>query len=217
MDRNAQYELPMGLAGNSFYIRTDVVREVGGWDPYNVTEDADLTVRLIERGIKFVRLDSETLEPCPDTFSNWAKQRTRWNKGLLMTKMIHLSQNNFGFKRMQARQWGAFWGRMFCGSLVPLAVFHSLVMGTYFKHFGGPEITDTINHILAANFFVSLAVSMTADYIHFRAAKIPISFLKLGLGTLMYWTFYLYAGFAAYYEYIVAPLKWNKTDHDAIV
>jgi cellulose synthase/poly-beta-1,6-N-acetylglucosamine synthase-like glycosyltransferase len=214
MDKNAQDNLPMGLAGNSFYVRTNLIREVGGWDPYNVTEDADLTVRLIRKGIQFVRLDSETNEPCPDTFGNWIKQRTRWNKGLMMTKMIHLSKPGFGFRELDRRQWGAFWGRMFCGSLVPLGVFHSLVLGTYFKHFGGSDITDIINYILAANFVISLGVSMTSDYIHFKKMNMKVPLYELLIGTLMYWTLYLYSGFLAYWEYIKAPLQWNKTDHD---
>lgn len=217
LTRNTERGLPIGLAGNSFYLSTKVLREVGGWDPYNVTEDADLSVRLTRNGVEYQRLESLTFEPCPDTFTNWLRQRVRWNKGLLLTKMIHLGRAGFGLREMSFRQWFSFWSRMLCGSLVPFFMLHAFVLGTYYAQTGESALTKGINFVLACNFFVSLAVSMTSDYRHFKHLKVKISLWELFYGTLLYWTLYLIAGFWAYYEYIVSPLQWNKTDHDSII
>src|SRR3712207_2901983 len=78
------------LGGTSNHIRRDLLLSVGGWDPYNVTEDADLGVRLARCGLKVAVLGSTTLEEANSDFVNWVKQRSRWYKGYLMTLLVHL-------------------------------------------------------------------------------------------------------------------------------
>lgn len=46
----ARHRLPLPLGGSSNHFRTAVLRATGGWDPYNVTEDADLGMRLARFG-----------------------------------------------------------------------------------------------------------------------------------------------------------------------
>ena len=74
------------------HFRTSVVREIGGWDAYNVTEDADLGFRLARFGYRSVTLDSKTMEEAPTSFAAWLPQRSRWMKGWLHL----LSTFNFG-------------------------------------------------------------------------------------------------------------------------
>ena len=66
------------LASNIF--RTDILRKVGGWDPCNVTEDADLGLRLARFGYRTAILDSTTLEEANCRLPNWIRQRSRWMK-----------------------------------------------------------------------------------------------------------------------------------------
>lgn len=77
------------LGGTSNHIRTDVLREVGGWDAYNVTEDADLGIRLARYGYRTVVLDSLTGEEANADVVNWVRQRSRWYKGYLQTFLVH--------------------------------------------------------------------------------------------------------------------------------
>lgn len=77
------------LGGTSNHIRTDVLREVGGWDAYNVTEDADLGIRLARFGYRTVVLDSLTGEEANADVVNWVRQRSRWYKGYLQTFLVH--------------------------------------------------------------------------------------------------------------------------------
>ena len=77
----ARLGLPMPLGGTSNHFRTSALREIGGWDPFNVTEDADLGVRLARRGMATDIIDSRTAEEAPVHFRSWLTQRTRWMKG----------------------------------------------------------------------------------------------------------------------------------------
>ena len=77
----ARRRLPLPLGGSSNHFRTAILREVGAWDSYNVTEDADLGMRLARFGYHAAVVDSTTLEEAPNEFKYWLPQRTRWFKG----------------------------------------------------------------------------------------------------------------------------------------
>lgn len=78
------------LGGTSNHMRTSTWREIGGWDEFNVTEDADLGVRLARYGYRTLILDSITLEEANSDVINWIRQRSRWYKGYLQTMLVHL-------------------------------------------------------------------------------------------------------------------------------
>ncbi|MGW6510416.1 glycosyltransferase [Streptomyces niveus] len=74
------------LGGNTVFVRTDVLRDAGGWDPDCLAEDCDLGVRLSSSGKKVVvAYDSDmvTREETPGSLMSLLKQRTRWNQGFL--------------------------------------------------------------------------------------------------------------------------------------
>ncbi|MFL5843772.1 MAG: glycosyltransferase [Solirubrobacteraceae bacterium] len=83
-------DAPIPLGGTSNHIRTRELVRSGGWDPYNVTEDADLGIRLYREGYRSAVLDSATLEEANSDMINWVKQRSRWLKGYLQTWLVHL-------------------------------------------------------------------------------------------------------------------------------
>jgi hypothetical protein len=86
----ADLDLPLPLGGTSNHFRTDVLRKIGAWDPYNVTEDADLGMRLARFGYLSSVIDSTTYEEAPARLGAWLKQRTRWCKGWLQTWLLHM-------------------------------------------------------------------------------------------------------------------------------
>jgi hypothetical protein len=61
----------------------------GPWDPYNVTEDADLAFRLAMTGYQIGMLDSITYEEAPDTAHVAKNQRSRWLQGFAQTGLVH--------------------------------------------------------------------------------------------------------------------------------
>lgn len=80
--------LPFLLSGTSQYLRRDALMEVGAFDAHNVTEDADLSLRLA-RNYTFHTVMSATGEEAPLTVTCWVKQRSRWLKGFCQTTMVH--------------------------------------------------------------------------------------------------------------------------------
>jgi len=81
LPRLAALGLPIPLGGSSNHFRTETLRAVGGWDPYNVTEDADLGMRLARFGYRCAVIDSTTYEEAPTDVRRWINQRSRWFKG----------------------------------------------------------------------------------------------------------------------------------------
>ena len=80
--------MPMALGGTSNHFRADVLRAVGGWDAWNVTEDADLGLRLARFGYDVETLASTTWEEAPEELAKWFKQRRRWTKGWMQTLLV---------------------------------------------------------------------------------------------------------------------------------
>ena len=80
---------PIPLGGTSNHFRVDVLQKLGGWDPFNVTEDCDLGIRLARHGYSTEILDSTTWEEANSQVNNWIKQRSRWVKGYFQTHLVH--------------------------------------------------------------------------------------------------------------------------------
>jgi cellulose synthase/poly-beta-1,6-N-acetylglucosamine synthase-like glycosyltransferase len=92
-------DLPVALGGTTNHIRTATLRRVGGWDAWNVTEDADLGLRLARFGARVGALDSETAEEAPNELANWFRQRSRWQKG-----WMRLVKANYYIKHIKGLQ-----------------------------------------------------------------------------------------------------------------
>lgn len=83
------FNVPLPLGGTSNHFRTSVLRELGGWDPFNVTEDCDLGIRIYKHGYRTCLLDSTTWEEANSDLWNWIRQRSRWVKGFIQTHLSH--------------------------------------------------------------------------------------------------------------------------------
>ena len=81
---------PIPLGGTSNHIRLAPLVELGGWDPFNVTEDADLGIRLHKAGLRTIMMDSTTLEEANTNLPNWIRQRSRWIKGYMQTWLVYM-------------------------------------------------------------------------------------------------------------------------------
>lgn len=81
--------IPIPLGGTSNHFKTQVLKDLGGWDPFNVTEDCDLGIRMARNGCRTEVLDSTTWEEANCRVGNWIRQRSRWIKGYLQTHLVH--------------------------------------------------------------------------------------------------------------------------------
>ena len=128
---------PIPLGGTSNHFKTAVLREIGGWDPFNVTEDCDLGVRLHLLGYKTEILDSTTWEEANSELYNWIRQRSRWVKGYIQTHLVYMRHPLRTMRRLGP--WG-FFGFLFAvGGLALMLLLNPifwLAAGTWLVLFG---------------------------------------------------------------------------------
>lgn len=86
------FNVPLPLGGTSNHFRTAILRQIGGWDPFNVTEDCDLGIRIYKEGYRTTMIDSTTWEEANSEVWNWIRQRSRWVKGFIQTHLTHMRQ-----------------------------------------------------------------------------------------------------------------------------
>lgn len=202
--------LPFGLGGNSFFVAKTTLEQAGAWDPYNVTEDADLSVRLTDMGVKLQILDSMTTETCPDTPRGWINQRTRWNKGLFITQLVHLSRT-FSSKKWATEAWASFWLPMIAAALVP---FFNVYIPLYMTLSAIPLWDVSIMSIgLWCLFGLNFLMTCTINSITYKRMGLAISGQRIVKDWLLYLVLHIVAGLKAFAEYIISPMYWHKTEH----
>jgi len=100
--------VPIPLGGTSNHFRVSALRNVGGWDPFNVAEDCDLGIRLHGEGYRTSVLDSTTWEEASSRLGNWTRQRSRWVKGYVQTHLVHTRERMRGARIALALALGAW-------------------------------------------------------------------------------------------------------------
>ncbi len=113
---------PIPLGGTSNHFRTASLKAVGGWDPFNVTEDCDLGVRLYMAGLRTRTLDSTTFEEANSRVGNWLRQRSRWIKGYFVTHLVWCRRPLLLLVKLGP--WGSFCFLCSVGAFALLAVLN---------------------------------------------------------------------------------------------
>ena len=143
----AALELPLPLGGSSNHFRTAALRAVGAWDPYNVTEDADLGMRLARFGYRSTIVRSSTYEEAPIDHGPWLRQRTRWFKGWLQTWLVHMRSPSRLFADLGFTGFVSF--QLVVGGSVLAALIHPLVLaGFLYAYIAGLPILGTNGHLI---------------------------------------------------------------------
>jgi glycosyltransferase XagB len=213
----AQERLPLPLGGTSNHFRRHILEKVGAWDPYNVTEDADLGVRLVRFGYRSGVIDSTTFEEANIHLGSWIKQRSRWLKGFLLTWLVHL--------RHPRRAWGELGlSGLWSMTAMTLGVFLSALL---YPLFLTRLVIDFIflprpeNAMTYADIVLGVAVALFATS-HVTAVLIgrkglkrrPFSGVTLTLASMpLYWMLLMPAAIIALYESYFRPFHWRKTKH----
>jgi cellulose synthase/poly-beta-1,6-N-acetylglucosamine synthase-like glycosyltransferase len=212
-----QLGVPLPLSGHSSLYRVDVIREIGAWDPYNVTEDAELGMRLYRKGYKTDMLESYSLEEATSTASAWVGQRTRWIKGFIQTTLVHL-RHPLRFKQ-ELGGWGKFFGFLIVvpGSVLVniLNLFYWVLLAAWFlthspiiqSYFPGPILYISVFSFLAGNFLFTY-LNLIGSYRRGRYDMVKYSLLSP-----IYWLMLAWATLKASVEIIYKPHHWSKTVH----
>jgi cellulose synthase/poly-beta-1,6-N-acetylglucosamine synthase-like glycosyltransferase len=214
----ADHSLPLPLGGTSNHFRTEVLRAVGGWDPFNVTEDADLGLRLARHGYETATLNSLTHEEANTSLPNWMRQRARWLKGFLATWLVHMRDplrlmrelGPAGFWVVQAVTIGVFASVLF-HPICLAATLALLALYPVLPEDAGPLViaVSGVNLLVFIAGYV-LAIVLTRDALRCRG----ILGRRLTLATMpIYWLLMSGAAWLALWQFITAPFHWNKTAH----
>jgi hypothetical protein len=212
-----RFSLPLPLGGTSNHFRIGVLRDIGAWDPYNVTEDADLGMRLRRAGYRAETLDSTTYEEACCHATAWIKQRTRWLKGWMQTFGVHM-RAPFKMRREIGLAGFLSFHAYFAGIIVS-ALVHPLIYPLLAYEawqgvlFGGMHSEDRLLVMLAlANFFGGYGVNMVLGALSLRGS----GHRALGWHALfipIYWLFLSAAAYRAVWQLIHNPFYWEKTAH----
>ena len=125
-------DIPMPLGGTSNHFYTRVLEELDGWDPFNVTEDCDLGVRLYRSGYHTRMIDSTTWEEACSRLPSWLRQRSRWVKGFFQTHLTHMRNPFRTFRDLGFRGFCGFVLSVGGSSLMMvLNVLYWVISGTY--------------------------------------------------------------------------------------
>jgi cellulose synthase/poly-beta-1,6-N-acetylglucosamine synthase-like glycosyltransferase len=199
----ARIGAPIPLGGTSNIFRTDVLKSVGGWDPFNVTEDAELGLRLARRGWRVEVLDSTTWEEAPTTERAWIRQRTRWLKGYMQTWRAH--RRCGGRSRLSFLSADLFLGGAVFAALTAPALW-TISLLDFADHRWRSPATATL--AIAQALFIALAAY----------APLKRGFFRLSPWALLapfYWTMISVAAWRALFQLHSAPTLWEKTEHGA--
>ncbi|MGV8995536.1 MAG: glycosyltransferase family 2 protein [Parvibaculaceae bacterium] len=212
--------LPIPLGGTSTHFRTSALRKAGAWDPYNVTEDADLGMRFAMLGLRTGTIHSTTFEEANCRIDNWLRQRSRWVKGWLQTYLVRM--------RHPVALWRALGPRGFFGFQIVIGGFclanlaHPVVylaLSAALLH--AYVVTDSVLHIFQASAvtyinLTVLALGYAISILSGMAAASARGLRPLILSALsmpVYWLLISWGAYKALYQFAVAPFHWEKTEH----
>ncbi|HEX8570739.1 MAG TPA: glycosyltransferase [Caulobacteraceae bacterium] len=195
---------PFPLGGSSNHFRTAVLRELGGWDAYNVTEDADLGFRLAAAGHRTGLLRTPTWEIAPRGSGAWLRQRGRWLKGHLQTWCVHMRRPGpGGWPRLLGLQATLGLGLVSAFAHAPL-----LLLLLFELSRSGANGRAYALAFAGAGWGVSVLVMALGA----GRRNLPFRWSD-ALGAPLYWPLHTIAAVRAVIEWFRRPFHWDKTDH----
>lgn len=206
------------LGGTSNHFKTKVLIDLEGWDPFNVTEDCDLGIRLFKKGYKTAIIDSTTWEEANSNFKNWLRQRSRWIKGYLQTYLVH---NRRPLHFIKEHGIHAFIFQLIIGarmSFMFINPFLWLMTISYFTLYTivGPTIES---FYLAPIFYMAVLSLIFGNFMYIynymigTAKRKQWNLIKFVYLIPFYWLMASVAASIALYQLIVKPHYWEKTIH----
>ena len=209
---------PIPLGGTSNHFLTSVLRELDAWDPFNVTEDADLGIRLWQRGYATAMVDSITLEEANSRTGNWVRQRSRWIKGYMQTWLVHMRHP---WRLVRAIGIGPFLSLQMTvgGILVTLLNPLFWTLAAIFVLFQPQWLRDLFPGPL---YYIAAGQLLIGNFLH-------VYLFIVGLGRRQYWdvipamlivpAYWLLmsvAGWKGLIQLFTKPFYWEKTEHGLV-
>ena len=207
---------PIPLGGTSNHFPVETLLELGAWDPFNVTEDADVGIRLSRRGLRTAMIDSTTYEEANSRLYNWIRQRSRWVKGYIQTWLVHMRHpvrlwRELGTARFLSFQLvvggtflttllnPVFWALTTLWALTEAGIIADIFPG--FVYFAGSF------NLLVGNFvftYVNVVGALRRGY---------DGLVKYALFSPLYWALMSVGAWKGAIQLVTRPTYWEKTDH----
>jgi len=210
--------IPIPLGGTSNHFKTRILRNLGAWDPHNVTEDADMGIRLSRLGFTSDVIPSTTREEAVGDLGGWIKQRSRWLKGWMQTYLVHMRRPAQLYKDLGAC--GFFGFQIIFGGILVAALLHPVfilwtgyalfqqITGGTGTWFGGLTLQVANFFIFFAGYFFSmLAGAYALEKRGYHSLITTVFYIPI------YWMLVSVGAYMGLWQLIFRPFYWEKTNH----
>ncbi|PGU00840.1 hypothetical protein COD21_30460 [Bacillus cereus] len=222
-----QMGTPIPLGGTSNHFKLEALSKINAWDPYNVTEDADLGIRLYKEGYTTRLIDSYTWEEANSQVGNWIRQRSRWIKGYMQTWLVHMRHPIQLWRKLGTKGFLGFQVIIFSTPIIPLinpwlwlilCLWHFGNIGLIKTFFPGAIYYLAAIELLLGNFMFIYSNTVGNYWILQKTSaerRYPLSYslIKYSLLMPLYWIIMSLAAYKALWQLIVKPSYWEKTKH----
>jgi cellulose synthase/poly-beta-1,6-N-acetylglucosamine synthase-like glycosyltransferase len=208
--------LPIPLGGTSTHFRTRILREAGAWDPNNVTEDADLGIRLALLGYRCGIIQSTTQEEANCRLPNWIRQRSRWIKGWLQTWLVRMRHPVRLYRQLGPKGFIGF--QLLIGGFTLSNIVHPFFyvsMAISIAATGVPADFEDGTGLAVFNLLVLISgysVAVAAGIAAVAVRGMP-SLLNHAVMMPAYWLLISLAAYKAMWQLVTRPFHWEKTEH----
>ncbi len=209
-------KLPIPLGGTSNHFRLDKLWELGGWDPFNVTEDADLGIRASANGFTVGVIRSTTYEEANKAFKNWLRQRSRWIKGYMQTWLVHNRNPLRLLRKIGLKNWLSY--NFFIGGTVaiflinPLMWFFFALWVVFQPAWMSRVFSDWVWNLAMFSLIFGNLLAIMLNMLAIVARR-NYELIPYAISNPLYWCMHSMAAYMALWQLVRNPFYWEKTDH----
>ncbi|WP_243749121.1 glycosyltransferase family 2 protein [Mucilaginibacter agri] len=209
-------DIPIPLGGTSNHFKLDTLVELGAWDPFNVTEDADLGVRAYAKGYKIAIVNSTTYEEANNEPFNWIRQRSRWIKGYMQSYLVHMRNPVALWRKIG---WRGFLGFNFFIGATPITfLLYPFLLSVFIAYlvFDLRSIRLLFpDWVLFISIFNLLVGNILMIYVNMMAVfkRRYYELILFAIANPVYWLMHSIAAYKGLYQLIIKPFYWEKTNH----
>ncbi len=209
-------DIPIPLGGTSNHFKMENLIELGAWDPFNVTEDADLGVRAYAKGYKIAIVNSTTYEEANNEPFNWIRQRSRWIKGYMQTFLVHMRNPLALYRKIGLK--GVLGFSFFIGATPLTFLVYPLLLFIFLNYllFDFSTIRTLFpDWVLFMSIFNLMVGNILMIYVNMMAVfkRRFYELILFSVANPIYWMLHSIAAYKGLYQLIVKPFYWEKTNH----
>ena len=208
-------EAPIPLGGTSNHFRKKSLDELGRWDPYNVTEDADLGLRLARQNQKTELIDSHTYEEATVSTKAWIRQRSRWYKGHLQTYLVHMRHPRQLLKDLGGEKFLKFQLTFGTSIFIPLInpILWIITAASFLLPINLSWLNPSYLQIICLFNLVAGNASYLSIYVIACVKLKKYRYTPYALLMPLYWVLHSIASWRGLIQLIRNPFYWDKTSH----